>query len=709
MTSLYPDFANPKKGTLLDWINQKDRQEDLEAVAQRCLQSLNQYTVDILDQKRQEKNEILSISDSNDMKEIRGLAERLYGLDELLNDASKICKEQSDHSSTIYKQLKTWMSKRDPSVLPELCKNHRSQLEQMKDNYQKLREKRRRITQAKTELSTNLHQRLRWIMHVEKKLSEKDTLILRKNIERLTIQLEAVKQIHMAPRLYVSAIIEVVRRRKFSSLYTKWTKLISGNSATVFDTETQIRNEFDSRLNDHFLSTLFPGISDFPPPFGLEPLPPFDESLPEISEKDIQMIRDKVPELFDSVPQDFDDHVTILSKYFDLSPSDVPVENADGTVIRYKNRSFVDQTLLNTHLNQVFKKPEEMRLDLQNLREDTIRIKKEGQEHFSSITQTVQSFIQEKQMEFSQVMLEINQKSESDLRQKDCIIENLREEVSKIRKDSDHMKDDFDAREKEYENRLKNLITEHEKLKMTILEREIELEDERKKSSEEKDKMISQLTQDLRRTDEELNQQKDMTQSEQIKNEDLKQMVDSLTRAKEDGLQKLRDEIEKIKREFEERQHELLQSFEDEKSRVLKEQKELLTADHKNEMESLRSRYKLAVSTSTIEHGQDASRSIDTKSEYTVLLEESQKIISDMSEEMELKKLEYDRELQLKDQSIKDLMSRIVSLETTAPETMAISTSTYAASTSTASTSTAPLPEVPSTLSTESQKISIFR
>ena len=47
--------------------------------------------------------------------------------------------------------------------------------------------------------------------------------------------------------------------------------------------EMRAREVFDEKLAKHFLSTMFRGMGDYPPPFATEKPPVFDDKLPKLS------------------------------------------------------------------------------------------------------------------------------------------------------------------------------------------------------------------------------------------------------------------------------------------------------------------------------------------------------------------------------------------------------------------------------------------
>lgn len=113
----------------------------------------------------------------------------------------------------------------DPSVLPDLCASHRKQLKVMLKNHQNMQDIRNRCTAAKEELSANLHTRLRWVMYVERTICDVDSKLVlhHETLKKLRKRLEILQQMHNAPTIYCSAVVEVVRRRDFSRHFLKVT------------------------------------------------------------------------------------------------------------------------------------------------------------------------------------------------------------------------------------------------------------------------------------------------------------------------------------------------------------------------------------------------------------------------------------------------------------------------------------------------------
>ncbi|XP_070556941.1 RB1-inducible coiled-coil protein 1-like [Ptychodera flava] len=285
--------------TLLQWISSQDQRSTLQQMAEQCLKALEQFDESVLNNLMTEINTALEAVDNASMKEIKGLGDRLFGLEQLMAGARKIVQEQGDMSQGFVQNQERVTKLNDPSILPDLCASHQKQLIVMLKNHSQLRDIRRRCTLAKEELSANLHARLRWIMYVEKQISDIDSkmVIYHENLKRLRRRLEVVEQIDMAPRLYAMAVVEVYRRKLFSSKFMQWATKLTDESSNIQGEEISRRMEFSALMGKHFLHGLFPGIDDYPSAFAREIPEPFDARLPEITDTDITQLRQEVPEL----------------------------------------------------------------------------------------------------------------------------------------------------------------------------------------------------------------------------------------------------------------------------------------------------------------------------------------------------------------------------------------------------------------------------
>lgn len=592
---LLPELGGAAGASLFDWINQKDHQKDLEQVADTCLQAVSRFEPSLLDELRQETGNLLSRSGSSDMKEIKGLEERLYGLDKLMAEARKLCAEEGDLSSALCKNQQRLANIRDPSIIPDLCNSHRTQLLVMGKNHQQLRDIRRRCVQAKKELSANLHLRLGWILSVYKQLAElfDKILVHRENIRRLHGHMQLVQQVHLAPKLYASAVTETVRRRHFSKQFLDFAAVISSDSSAIFNRETQMRQEFASALNDHFLSTLFPGFVDSIPSFAIESPAAFDTSLPLLDESHVQLLRQVTPELFPVTRSDAQTpgHAAILVKY--LSNQTTPESNKKDVQCDTEDMT-TQTTSLFTRLES-FKTVVANAIQIMRLQnKDCGSVLSDFKTELGNVTQKVESEVvnliaqmegvHHKELERMQLHVSDVMRQNDELEKRS---EQMHVKISELEADSAAhllLKEKWTKLQEENESK-RRIILEHEVDMVTTKE-----ENERLESQvDELKSVITQLNSSLAAQDVELKLEKVKLTEE---NKLLKNEVD-----------KLKLEVDKVKRNAEKEVKKHQEKWEVEKNRELKTQRDKLKAEHKLELENLRIRFRLS---SSVERAQDS-------------------------------------------------------------------------------------------------------
>ncbi|XP_049830596.1 RB1-inducible coiled-coil protein 1 isoform X4 [Schistocerca gregaria] len=288
-----------KMMTLFEWISAKDNQSSLELLAEQCSHHLEQFDSHVVEALKTEMYAALEAANKTEMKEIKGLEERLFGLEQLMFEAKRIVQEQTDLAQAFLQNQNRASNLGDPSILPDLCTSHKRQMLVMLKNHHQLRDIKRRCTRAKEELSTNLYHRLRWVMYVENHIYEVDSkfMIYHESLKRLRRQLEIVRQIHLAPQMYVKAVGEVVRRRTFSQAFLVWASDLACQLLTVYNDEVARRQEFQRQFEGHFLNTLFPGMEDMPPSFATQAPSVFDSGLPKLTVDDVDRLKNELPEL----------------------------------------------------------------------------------------------------------------------------------------------------------------------------------------------------------------------------------------------------------------------------------------------------------------------------------------------------------------------------------------------------------------------------
>ncbi|QQP39298.1 Putative LOC100876743, partial [Caligus rogercresseyi] len=257
----------------------------LEQVADSCFRTLT--TMDEEQVVRLEGNAASAIEGSKNisMKEIRGLGDRLSQLEQLSLEAKRIVKEQSDLAYAFLQNQQRALNLKDPSILPDLCDSHRQQLIVMSENYKRVVSIRDRCTNAKNELSSNLLTRLKWIVFIQNKIADaaQEIVINFESLRRLYKKLEVMEQLHLAPSMFLTTAVEVVRRKAFSNGYLKQTDELSHKFDKIYSEEIGLRHSFTSKLKKHFIYRMRPKS--------------FDEELPDITLEDIEELRKKLPDL----------------------------------------------------------------------------------------------------------------------------------------------------------------------------------------------------------------------------------------------------------------------------------------------------------------------------------------------------------------------------------------------------------------------------
>ena len=77
--------------------------------------------------------------DNTNMKEIKGLDERLAGLQQILQNVQTLTQSQADMAQGFQKNQVRALNIGDPSVLPDLCTSHQKQLMMLTKNHSHLR------------------------------------------------------------------------------------------------------------------------------------------------------------------------------------------------------------------------------------------------------------------------------------------------------------------------------------------------------------------------------------------------------------------------------------------------------------------------------------------------------------------------------------------------------------------------------------------
>ncbi|XP_039764443.1 RB1-inducible coiled-coil protein 1 isoform X2 [Pararge aegeria] len=322
-----------KEFTLLHWILAQGNEDSLQDILDYCQKGLALIDSEPLKEREEELYHILEYANVHGLKQIKGIEDRLYGLDQLKSEVKRIERDQHKQAASLIQYRDRLTSACDPSVLPTLMESHRCQLDKLLEGHQLLVDIRRRIAKSKDELSHILKARLEAVLLIENSMSVQDAhaMLSFQCFNRLARYFGIVSQLHRAPAVFVRAVHEVVRRRTFSQAHLKWATDLAQKLIIIHEEEVTRRQEFNSHFDDHFLKSLFPGMTDLPPPFATQAPPAFDVKLPKLTNEDVEFISNAFPDLASEILK-YDMEATV--KFFQqrLSSSDHEEKDADVQV-----------------------------------------------------------------------------------------------------------------------------------------------------------------------------------------------------------------------------------------------------------------------------------------------------------------------------------------------------------------------------------------
>ncbi|GFY58221.1 RB1-inducible coiled-coil protein 1 [Trichonephila inaurata madagascariensis] len=283
------------KHTLLTWFC-TEPQYYLELLTEKCQAGIDVLNEDCLLSLKEEFFNVLKNADNPDIKEVKGIGDRLANLNKLIEDFDKHCNDQNEIKGIFSSDRMGYA--RDPNVLPDVCSTYQTQLELMLQNHKRLIHILERCSKAKRELSDSINRRIQYISCVESDIHKMQTKIHNfwKYMQSVMNQIDCLEQVLLAPQRYLKMCAEVCRRREFSSRYMKWATELSSQCQKLYESETNQRRDINKE-SKNMVDGLFPGMSDMPPAFAIECPQPFDQNLPEITREDLDWLKTCVPEL----------------------------------------------------------------------------------------------------------------------------------------------------------------------------------------------------------------------------------------------------------------------------------------------------------------------------------------------------------------------------------------------------------------------------
>ncbi|XP_067945502.1 RB1-inducible coiled-coil protein 1-like [Watersipora subatra] len=353
-----PETPADAPDTLLAFFIKLEDNPRLVEEAEQLLLELSKLDEELLRQTMEEKEKVLESAAMPSMKEVRGLENRLSSLEQLILKVNGLVKEQEEYAQGFVNNQKRCRELADPHVLPDLSISHKATLRTMEKNFTKLVNHMEQCLCTKRELCTNLHGRLRWTMYVEKIMSSLDGRIALQfeNLKRLKYRLDKLDQVARAPAVYAQLCAEVCRRKSFSFTYNKWNHKVYNKANDWYRKEVEHRKKFYQSIGKHFLKAFFSGLDKVPPQVMVLPPSNIDDDLPSITEQEIALLKQILPELEPWLMVHDEDHeseiVSLVSTLSPNTPSDIVLLSArhssHGSLAKAFSPEF-DTQIISTH------------------------------------------------------------------------------------------------------------------------------------------------------------------------------------------------------------------------------------------------------------------------------------------------------------------------------------------------------------------------
>nr|XP_032529594.1 RB1-inducible coiled-coil protein 1 isoform X3 [Danaus plexippus plexippus] len=565
-------FKVNEEHTLLHWILAQGNQASLQDILDYCQKGLALIDAEPLKEREAELYNILEYANVHGLKQIKGIEDRLYALEQLLSDVKKKENEQHVVAASLIQHRDRLNSGCDPSVLPTLLESNQCQLGRLLKGHELLVDIRRRIMKSKDELSRILKARLEAVLVIENSMSVQDAhaMLSFQCFNRLARYFGIVAQLHRAPAVFVRAVHEVARRRTFSQHHLQWATDLASKLIKIHEEEISRRQEFNSHFEDHFLKSLFPGMTDLPPPFATQAPSLYDSRLPELTDTDVEYISEALPDWTSDVPK-YDMESTV--KFFQQRLNTSDHEDKDADVQVDFDKDFESET--DTDFEKLSRQSEKQKNDIST----------------SCVPHTMAvSTVTEDNMDTHKINMEKLQDLFVKLFNVCKInIVLIKDELTKLKSEVDGQKKFINTKYLEITEAWEK-VNEHaetrfrEQTQRLTVDHELELSD-MKAALNEKDDVISNLKKET----------EDMKMEHQKETERL----DKEHKSTKELLDETRKEIKAFEKKLEE--------AEVQKQKDIKEMQEKMHLEYKAEIESLRSRFRLVALTNNMDRSPSES------------------------------------------------------------------------------------------------------
>lgn len=97
--------------------------------------------------------------------------------------------------------------------------------------------------------------------------------------------------------------MQLVSKINWLNTFLQWAIELADKLLKLHKEEVNRRQEFNQLFEGHFLKSLFPGMTELPPPFATQAPPVFDGRLPQLTDADVEYIAKEFSKLAEEVPQ----------------------------------------------------------------------------------------------------------------------------------------------------------------------------------------------------------------------------------------------------------------------------------------------------------------------------------------------------------------------------------------------------------------------
>lgn len=628
---------------MFDWIMQSDNKGNRDLDDRFCIEHLNIFDEAKMEAMREAVESTLKTCGNTKKTEIKGLESRLSMLGTKMNEVRKLFEKQEILSKGFTQNKSRLSDINDPSILPDLCQNHREQLENMLENHLELIDLLDAIQRCKQELSTVLFERLFWIIGVQEMLNAEAKKIVADGIRlhKLRHSLEIMQNLHIAPKIYLKSISEIYRRRQFYEQYSCWAKNVCQTSKEVLDKEIQTRETFNLEFEKHIFKvlfmTLFRGMDELPSRQAIEDVETTaasiesDQSLPAITADDIEYLKAELPDLSELLVYDDMSASTLVLPSVPQTTTTTSTEPPTEENVRKDSKTDVstDTSTLGQQVDELLVMQKEM--------EETVREKErlidnlneklvDREEQIVHCSDRLQNSINVNVRLFDMIKNIKAELQEQVKQQVHCYKDELKEVIETITKLCHEEETSKQQAIGLLERKLVDIIQTlgKEQTRMAELQQEFDgkvsqLEVLTNQVNESKlkfvyvDQLLTEMSNILNSLEAAGSEQQQQLTSYKTRFEDFKQNIKSnnehirvqLNNFQNYQLELFRSEFEELiesqQQKYQQKIEQLQNDTQKTKEEELQELKEKLQMEHRMEMDSLRHRYKLAITTTSIE------------------------------------------------------------------------------------------------------------